>query len=192
MLAAVSVGLWVICFVVACIGVRRRWWESKVHLDVASIGALAAASVGFFWRIIWGGSWMPADGGDLVSFLYPTYGFISRSLQHGTVPLWNPHLYGGASLVGDIQSGLFYPINLIVLSLARPLTYKTMQWLSIGHIWWAGTGMYLLLRLRTMGIAAWRPGLHVLGWLLGTFRKLESHRCGELAPLGILGLPAFT
>jgi len=118
------------------------------HHDVAACGALLLAAMGFFWRVIWGGSWMPADGGDLASFLYPVYRFIATSFRQGVLPLWNPHLYLGAPLVGDIQSGLFYPFHAIVLVLARPLTYRTMQWLSIFHFWWAGVGMYALLRLR--------------------------------------------
>jgi hypothetical protein len=140
---------WAIAYGIAWFGHHRRWWAAPYHLDAAALGALLLAALGFFWRIIWGGSWMPADGGDLASFLYPVYRFIASSFRQGVLPLWNPHLYAGAPLIGDIQSGLLYPVHAITFLLAHPLTYRTMQWLSILHFWWAGVGMYLLLRLRS-------------------------------------------
>ncbi len=145
--------LWLIGYLVTWLGYRRGRWTTPYHWDMASLGALALAALGFFWRIIWGGSWMPADGGDLASFLYPTYRFTAESFRQGIIPLWNPHLYGGAPFIGDIQAGLFYPVNVLAFFLARPLTYLTMEWLSIFHFWWAGAGMYLLLRLNR-----WREG----------------------------------
>jgi len=145
--------LWLIGYLVTWLGYRRGRWTTPYHWDMASLGALALAALGFFWRIIWGGSWMPADGGDLASFLYPTYRFTAQSFRQGIIPLWNPHLYGGAPFIGDIQAGLLYPVNVLAFFLARPLTYPTMEWLSIFHFWWAGAGMYLLLRLNR-----WREG----------------------------------
>ncbi|HIQ06270.1 MAG TPA: hypothetical protein EYH31_11415 [Anaerolineae bacterium] len=115
-------------------------------LDAVAISGLALAVVGFFWRLVVGSAWMPADGGDLVSFLYPTYHFLEQNLRRGTIPLWNPHLYGGAPFVADIQSGLFYPPNWLLFLLPGELNYTHMQWMSIAHIWWAGTTMYLFLR----------------------------------------------
>ncbi|MGE5603117.1 MAG: YfhO family protein, partial [Nitrososphaerales archaeon] len=89
--------------------------------------------------------WMPADGGDLVSFLFPTYRFAAAGLSQGAWPLWNPYLYGGAPHAGDIQAGFLYPPNL-VLFLANPqFPYRALQALSMAHVWFAGAGMYLLL-----------------------------------------------
>jgi len=145
--------LWLVVYLIAWRAHRQsRWWGLHPR-DVAGWGALAVAALGFFWRIIWGGSWMPADGGDMASFLYPTYRFAAQSLRQGVLPLWNPHLYGGSPFIGDIQTGLLYPPNLVTGFLAYPLSYRTMQWLSIIHLWWAGAGMYLLLRL-----SGWRHG----------------------------------
>jgi hypothetical protein len=114
--------------------------------DVAALGLLALATVGFFWRVVLAGEWMPAGGGDLASFLYPIYHFAARALQGGTVPLWNPYLYGGAPFAADIQASLFYPINLIVFLLAPQITYRTIMGLAIFHVWLAGVGAYLCFR----------------------------------------------
>ncbi len=104
---------------------------------------------------------MPADGGDLVSFLFPTYRFAAASLRDGVWPLWNPFLYSGAPHVGDIQAGFLYPPNLLLFLLWPEFPYRSLQWLSIGHVWFAGAGMYLLLA-RGLGlrrIAALAAGL---------------------------------
>ncbi len=126
---------------------RTKRVKHDYHYDLLACGALALATVGFFWRLLFSSNvWMPVGGGDLVSFLYPVYNFAGRSLTAGDLPLWNPYLYGGAPFAGDNQSGLFYPINLAVFFLRSPLDYRAMEWMSVAHIWLAGVCAYLGLR----------------------------------------------
>jgi len=119
---------------------------SSRKLDLFAILLLALTCAGFYWRILFGGAWMPSGGGDLVSFLWPTYTFAARSLRSGILPLWNPYLYSGMPFAADNQSGLFYPVNLLVFLLVPKLTYFVMELMSVTHVWWAGVGMYILLR----------------------------------------------
>jgi hypothetical protein len=119
---------------------------SSRKLDLVAILLLALTCAGFYWRILFGGAWMPSGGGDLVSFLWPTYTFAARSLRSGVLPLWNPYLYSGMPFAADNQSGLFYPVNLLVFLLVPRLTYFVMELMSVAHVWWAGVGMYILLR----------------------------------------------
>ena len=120
--------------------------------DFAAAFLLALLTVAFFWRTLSGDVFQPADGGDLVSFLYPTYRFAAQtlaasSLVNGHLPLWNPTLYGGAPFIADIQAGFLYPPNLLLFLLNPNFDYRWMQWLSIGHLWWAGLGVYALCRV---------------------------------------------
>ncbi|MCL5959844.1 MAG: YfhO family protein, partial [Chloroflexi bacterium] len=115
--------------------------------DVTAVGILALSTAGFFWRVLLDKNvWVPAGGGDLASFLYPTYAFAANSLKQGILPLWNPYLYTGAPFAADIQSGLFYPINLIAFLLLPEISYQTMELLSIFHFFLAGAAMYFCLR----------------------------------------------
>jgi hypothetical protein len=115
--------------------------------DLAACLVLLLAALGFFWRILFTpDAWKPAGGGDLVSFLFPTYRFAAASLHAGTLPLWNPHLYGGAPFLADMQTGLFYPPNLLLFLLAPGFSYKTMEWLSVLNIAMGGIFAYLCLR----------------------------------------------
>ncbi len=137
--------IFLLSFLLARSAYRRGRLTTPWHYDVAALGLLALAALGFFWRVAAGQNWMPADGGDLVSFLFPTYRFAAASLRDAAWPLWNPYTYGGAPHVGDIQAGFLYPPNLLLFLLRPEFSYAALQWLSIGHIWFAGAGMYLFL-----------------------------------------------
>ncbi|MEZ4733518.1 MAG: YfhO family protein [Caldilineaceae bacterium] len=132
---------------------QRKRWSPLAANDLLAGGILFLFTVGFFWRTLRGDVYQPADGGDLVSFLYPTYRFAAEQLRQWTLPLWNPHLYGGAPFISDIQAGFLYPPNLLLFLLWPDFPYKVMQWLTIGHLYWAGLGMYVLLRTWQ-----WQPG----------------------------------
>ena len=81
--------------------------------DLLVVGFIGAGTALFFWRLLAEQVWMPAGGGDLAQFLYPTFSFAAEWWRRGIVPLWNPYLFAGAPFVGDIQSGIFYPLNLL-------------------------------------------------------------------------------
>ncbi|MEZ4718193.1 MAG: hypothetical protein R2851_19175 [Caldilineaceae bacterium] len=125
--------------------------QTRVAPDVLAGGVLFWLILGFFWRTVSGDVYQPADGGDLVSFLFPTYRFAAQQLSQGVLPLWNPHLYGGAPFISDIQAGFLYPVNAVLFLLRPDFDYKTMQWLAIGHLYWAGLGVYVLLRVLRPG-----------------------------------------
>ncbi len=133
-------------------GTARRWCKDnespkRYDYDVVAVGALFALTAGFFWRTISGDVYQPADGGDLVSFLYPTYRYAALQLAGGNLPLWNPTLYGGAPYIADIQAGYLYPPNMLLFLFNPDFPYQALQWMSILHIFWAGAGMYVLLRV---------------------------------------------
>ncbi len=121
-----------------------RW--RALLFNLLALGLLALATAGFFWRILFAGAWMPRGGGDLASLLYPTYHFAAQSLKSGVFPLWNPYVWGGTPFASDIQSSLFYPVNLIYFALAPEISYRGVMLLAVFHFWLAGAGMFLCLR----------------------------------------------
>ena len=115
--------------------------------ELVPAAILLLAAIAFYWRVLFtGDTWKPAGGGDLVSFLFPTYRFAASSLKAGTLPLWNPHLYGGAPFLADMQAGLFYPPNLLLFLIAPEFPYETLHWMVVLHVFLAGLFMYLCLR----------------------------------------------
>jgi len=191
------VAIWLLLFALARVRVGRQsggWFSPR---DVVAGGLLALAVVGFFWRLVVGDAYMPADGGDMASFLLPTYRFAQAHLHLGNLPLWNPHLYVGAPFVGDVQSALFYPINLVVWLLSPPLTFRSLEMMSLFHIWWSGLGTYVYLRDHSSRGAAFLGALAfmfsdlfiihfgnlnliaVASWFPWTFWAFEKARSGR-------------
>ncbi|HHT9105326.1 MAG TPA: YfhO family protein [Candidatus Wujingus californicus] len=74
-------------------------------------------------------------------FYWRYFGF--NTLAKGTLPLWNPYIYGGTPFVGGLQSALFYPLNLIYLILP---TYIAINYSIILHVFLSGVFTYLYLR----------------------------------------------
>jgi hypothetical protein len=130
--------------------------------------------------------YQPADGGDLAGFLFPTYRFAAAELAAGRLPLWNPHLYAGAPFIGDIQAGFLYLPNLALFLLWPDFSYVALQWMAVGHIAWAGLGMYVLLRaLRLGGLPISRPAA-LFGALAFMFSDPLLTHLGNLNLIAVL------
>lgn len=112
---------------------------------------LALAVVAFFWQVVFDGAMMPRGGGDLASFLYPRYVFAADAFHHGVLPLWNPYLFSGSPFLADIQSGLFYPFNLLAFAAFAPFTYPELEAMATLHFWLAGVFHYAFLRSLGLG-----------------------------------------
>ncbi len=90
-----------------------------------------------FWRIVFAGRvlfW----GVPLLQF-YPWQQFASEMWRSGNVPLWNPFVGNGASLAANLQSAVFYPLN--VLYLLLPVE-QAMGYTAVLHAILAGLAMY--------------------------------------------------
>ncbi len=138
--------IWLIILLWAWRRHRAQRPDFSLHRDLLATGLLVLALLAFFWRTLSGDVYQPADGGDLVSFLFPTYRFAAATLAQGVLPLWNPTLYGGAPHIADIQAGFLYLPNLIIFWLQPNFAYTALQGMVFGHLAWAGIGMYVLLR----------------------------------------------
>ena len=170
---------------------RKRPWLA----DLLALLILALAVLLFFWPVVWGRAWIPKGGGDSVSFIYPMYRFAAQSFWSGTVPLWNPFQYAGSSFIGDNQSGIFYPFNLILFLLKPDFSYRAIEGLVLWHFFFAGAAMYFCLRLLRPKEAIWRPAA-LVGGLAFMFSGVFITHIGNLnliavaswLPLAFLGL----
>ncbi len=55
-----------------------RLFQDESVRDTLALGMIGVVTLLFFWRLISGQVWMPAGGGDLAQFLYPTYHFAAE------------------------------------------------------------------------------------------------------------------
>lgn len=124
-------------------------WQPALRRRAPDFGALlivALLTLLFFRPVLFQGAWLPAGGGDNVSFIFPMYRFIAASLAQGELPLWNPYQYAGTPLVADNQAGIFYPPNLLLFLLNPYFSYAAIEGLVMFHIFLAGAGTYLCAR----------------------------------------------
>jgi hypothetical protein len=86
---------------------------------------------------------------DNVDQFYSWYQKLSNSIHSGYIPLWNNNTFGGQSFVGEIQQGVFYPLNLIFVWLfgtSNGISHWALEYLMAFHFFLASLGMYLVLK----------------------------------------------
>ena len=76
-------------------------------------GALVLAAL-FWWPLFRGGGFV---GGDVYSYYLPQKVVYAEHLRHAELPLWNDRAGHGYPIVGESQTGAFYPPNAILYSL---------------------------------------------------------------------------
>ncbi|MEW6270935.1 MAG: hypothetical protein AB1689_16755, partial [Thermodesulfobacteriota bacterium] len=100
---------------------------------------------------------------DQIRLFYVLHDLVFRSLaQDGELPLWNPYAFAGQPLVGNAQSALFFPPNLLL----RWLPASAVAGLRALFLVIAG-GVLAYLYGRRIGIS--HPGgcVVLLGFVLG-------------------------
>jgi len=81
---------------------------------------------------------------DVIQQYYPWRKFYSESLKEGELPLWNPYMFSGATFVGNGQSAIFYPLNLLFVFMPVDVGFG---WFVLIHMLIAAFGTYALLTL---------------------------------------------
>ena len=81
---------------------------------------------------------------DVAFFFQPTLAAASREIRQGRLPLWDPHAWAGAPLLGNPQSALLFPLTALTYILPLPLALTLISILKVPA---AGLAMYGLLRL---------------------------------------------
>jgi hypothetical protein len=116
------------------------------------IAALVLLPLLFWWRL-WAPN--PADRatipqGDFHGQYYPLQLFASRELAAGRLPAWDPFLNAGQPGLADIQTGTFYPLNLLqnlaLALLGVPLRANLLTWQIVIHYSLASLFTYLFVR----------------------------------------------
>jgi len=127
---------------------RRRAWLA----EAAVICVLVLLPFLFWWQL-WAPE--PADRaaipeGDFTSQYYPLQLFAAQELAEGRLPAWDPYLNAGQPGLADIQTGVFYPLNLLpnlaLALLGLPFSIGLLQAQVVLHFSLASLFTYLLVR----------------------------------------------
>lgn len=128
---------------------------------------------------------------DVVRQIYPWRLLGMDLFKQGDLPLWNPYSFSGTPLLANLQSAVFYPLNVVFLFLSDKagwIVYVVIQPLL------AGGFMYLFLRsLKLRRQAALFSGI-AYGYISYTMIWFELGVVGHTAlwlPLSLWGITRF-
>lgn len=88
---------------------------------------------------------------DLYSIFIPFIKFGFGEIKKGNLPLWCPHIFSGMPFMGEFQSALLYPLNLLYLILPFPVS---INYIIALHVFLGGVFMYLWSRRRKLHFMA--------------------------------------
>ncbi|MDD5557922.1 MAG: YfhO family protein [bacterium] len=80
---------------------------------------------------------------DHLSFFYPFKYAAARMYREGRIALWNPYIFAGLPAGAEIQTALFYPLNIFFLPLP---VFRAIAHFAAFHLFLASLFMYLFLR----------------------------------------------
>ena len=121
----------------------------RIDTSVVALVALVAAPLAAFWSVVathQRSLWIYPYN---VRQFYPYYQKLASAIHHGYVPLWDANVNSGNSFAGEIQPGIFYPLNLIAVALfGTPdgISTGALDGFLVVHFFLASLGMYLFAR----------------------------------------------
>lgn len=110
---------------------------------------LLAIVIGFYWKLTLTTQYDWVWGPDLTQQVLPWFEEEARQLQHQRIPLWDPHHWMGAPMLGEAQTGLAYPLNWLLFLTPRAQGHLRMisfQWYFVAIHYMAALFCYLLCR----------------------------------------------
>lgn len=113
----------------------------------------------------------PSVTSDCTFSYFPRRVFATRLMREGEIPLWNPHQFCGTPFLANYQSGVLYPVNL-VLYLVDP--HEQMDLFVYVHFIIAAVFTYLLARRLTVS-----AGGSLVSALAFTFSGFMATRYGQ-------------
>ena len=122
--------------------------------------------------------------GDIFRLYYPQRAVYAAALRAGHLPVWTPNVLAGYPLLAEGQTGMFYPLNLLLyrfLPIDVALNYSILLALSL-----AGVAMYTLgrtLRLRPAAALLAALTFTYSGFFVGHFNHLNIMSAAPWLPL---------
>jgi hypothetical protein len=129
---------------------------------------------------------------DVVRQIYPWRVLAMELIKSGQVPLWNPYAFSGTPLLANLQSAVFYPLNILFFMFSNKTAWITYVMLQpvIAFI-----SMYLFIRSLKLGKEAALFSGIAFGFISYTMIWFELGVVGHTAawlPLGLYGINRFT
>ncbi|HEV3300747.1 MAG TPA: YfhO family protein [Planctomycetaceae bacterium] len=153
--------------------------SSYLTAGLAASAAIALAAF-FWWPLLSGGGFV---GGDIYSYYLPQKVVYAEHLRHAELPLWNDRAGHGYPIVGESQTGAFYPFNAFLYRFFS--VNSAYNWNQLLH--YVLAFVFTWLYARAIGLSRWSSSLTGLVFVYAWF---PSRCCWEWAIVGGAWMPA--
>jgi hypothetical protein len=167
----------------------RRPAAFAVSRERAAAVAVSLAPVLYFLPAVLAGSVLCPDDGTI--FNTPLRVAAARLTLDGSLPLWNPYIFGGMPLLASAQGGLLFPLNWFYLLFEPRLATNLMV---VSSYVLAGLGAYLYARRSGSSVAgsvvtslAWQWG----GFLVGQIGHVNIVQTAACLPWVLWALDGY-
>lgn len=172
----------------------RRFLARPAAREFLWVAALAfLATYGFFCEYL-----PPMERvhlySDIEGYHFPLQRYAFQSLKEGRFPQWDPSIYCGVSLAGNVQAALFYPPSWAMYAASwrrQRIKFKMLEDFVFAHFWLAYMLCWLWLRGRRLGRFAAAMGAGVFAF--GGYMASQCVHVGVVTglpwmPLGLWGI----
>jgi hypothetical protein len=131
---------------------------------------------------------------DIEGFHYPLQRLAFDGLKAGRFPQWDPSIYCGITLVGNVQAAILYPPAWLMYAAAwsyNRIPYKAVEYFAFAHVWAAFLLTYCWLRARRLTPLACTLGGGVFaygGYMASQLVHLGAISAMTWTPLGLWGI----
>jgi len=107
---------------------------------------------------------------------YPFFNKLAIALHKGYLPVWDANTFGGKNFAGEIQTGIFYPVNIVwclLFGTIHGIDVYYVDLLTAAHFFICLLGMYKLARVFLLP-----PAPAIVSALVFTFTGAVGARAG--------------
>lgn len=108
--------------------------------------ALFLLTAGFYWKLVFTDQYTWLESPDSANQVLPWLQFQAGEWNRRVLPLWDPYLWSGQSLIGQAQPGVAYPLNWILFLLPLREGWIRLVWLH----WY-----FVLIHFMAVAFAYW-------------------------------------
>lgn len=150
--------------------------SNKLHVTIGIYTLLLFITIVLLFPVIFSKAGSFCIIGDNLHLSYPFLNKLSIALHKGYLPVWDANTFGGKNFPGELQSGTFYPFNILwcfLFGTMKGIDVYYIDLLVALHYFICLTGMYKLSRVFRMP-----PGAAIGAALVFTFTGVLSARSG--------------
>ena len=125
----------------------------------------------FYWQILLTGQFSLLTASEGVNQGYSWLQFWTSSIRHWTLPLWDPYTMAGHSFAGEMQTGAFNPLRLLLALV--PFNHEGVFSPKLYHVWFvamqAMAACFMFALVREFGLSRVPAFVAGLCFALGGF-----------------------